>query len=59
MIPTSFKWFSKNKTKKPPKYRGEREDIITKGQHHRGLCGDGIVLYLDCNGGYTNQHRLK
>lgn len=24
-----------------------------KGQHEGGLCGDVIVLYPDCSGGYT------
>lgn len=27
--------------------------VTIKGQHEGGLCGDVIVLYPDCSGGYT------
>lgn len=28
--------------------------VTLKGENEGDLCGDGIVLYLDCGGGYTN-----
>ena len=30
--------------------------VTTKGQHEGDLCGDGIELYLDCGGSYTDLH---
>lgn len=28
--------------------------VAIKGQHVREFCGHGVVLYLDCAGGYIN-----
>ena len=28
--------------------------MAMKGQHVRDFCGHGVVLYLDCAGGYIN-----
>lgn len=33
--------------------------VITKDQHKGDLCGNGIILYLDCHDGYTNLHILS
>ena len=29
----------------------EEVDMVIKGQHHQGSCGDGGLLYLECSGG--------
>lgn len=31
--------------------------MMIKRQHEEDLCGNGIVLYLECSGGYINLHR--
>lgn len=30
-----------------------------KEEHEGGICGDRIMLYLKCNGGYTNLQVIK
>ena len=38
---------------------GERMNMNIKRYHGRNLCGDGIVLSLNCRGDYTNPHMTK
>ena len=38
---------------------GERMNMKIKRYHGRNLCGDGIVLSLNCRGDYTNPHMIK
>ena len=40
----------------PGKRGGDREMGVTIKGITRNLCADGTVLYLDCDGGYTNLH---
>lgn len=34
--------------------RGKVVGVTIKGHHERGLCGDGILMYLDYGSSYMN-----
>lgn len=35
---------------------GQGEGVTTEGYHEGDLCGDRILLCLDCGGSYMNLH---
>lgn len=52
-----MKYYYRDKKKQwLPRVRDGGLGMTIKEEHKGDFCGDGIVLYLDCSGGYRNLH---